>query len=89
MNVKSTSLQDIIQIKLKSYFDTLNGSFPPDGIYDIIIEQVEKPLLKLTLAHTGGNQIKAAKILGINRNTIRKKISHLDINLDDIKQEST
>ncbi|MDY0009470.1 MAG: nitrogen regulation protein NR(I) [Bdellovibrionales bacterium] len=53
-------------------------------IYDRIIRQVEKPLITRMLAQTGGNQIRAAELLGLNRNTLRKKIRELDI---DVKKE--
>ena len=56
------------------------------GIYDRVLEQVEYPLLLLTLKATRGNQLKAAKLLGINRNTLRKKISDLGITSEDIRQ---
>jgi two-component system nitrogen regulation response regulator GlnG len=50
-----------------------------DNLYNLVIERVERPLIELTLRKTGGNQIKAAEILGINRNTLRKKITDLHI----------
>lgn len=49
-------------------------------LYSIVIEEVERPLIELVLKKSGGNQLKAAEILGINRNTLRKKIRHLKIN---------
>jgi two-component system nitrogen regulation response regulator GlnG len=49
------------------------------GVYDKIIAEVERPLIRLTLAATRGNQIKAAAMLGLNRNTLRKKIRDLEI----------
>jgi two-component system nitrogen regulation response regulator GlnG len=52
---------------------------PPVGLYDRILHQVERPLISLCLAATRGNQIKAAELLGLNRNTLRKKIRELDI----------
>jgi two-component system nitrogen regulation response regulator GlnG len=53
----------------------------PSEVYRRILERVERPLLETVLAHTGGNQIKAAALLGINRNTLRKKITDLDISV--------
>lgn len=55
-----------------------------DGIYDQVIACIEKPLITQILVHTGGNQIRAAEILGLNRNTLRKKIRALDI---DVRKE--
>jgi two-component system nitrogen regulation response regulator GlnG len=51
----------------------------PTDLYASIITQIEKPLIELTLEYTGGNQLKAADVLGINRNTLRKKITDLKI----------
>ena len=52
-----------------------------DNLYSLVIERVERPLIDLTLKKTNGNQIRAAQILGINRNTLRKKITDLRIEL--------
>jgi two-component system nitrogen regulation response regulator GlnG len=56
-----------------------DGGVAPSDIYDRVIAEVERPLIRLTLAATRGNQIKAAAMLGLNRNTLRKKIRDLDI----------
>jgi two-component system nitrogen regulation response regulator GlnG len=63
------------------FSETSAGELPPDGLYDRILEQMERPLLTAVLAITRGNQIRAAKLLGLNRNTLRKKIKALDISL--------
>ena len=55
------------------------GRLPPVGLYDRVLREVERPLISLCLAATRGNQIKAAELLGLNRNTLRKKIRDLDI----------
>ena len=55
---------------------------PPDGLYDRILEDVERPLLLATMAAVRGNQLRAAKLLGINRNTLRKKLGDLGIDLN-------
>ncbi|MBL9010226.1 MAG: nitrogen regulation protein NR(I) [Alphaproteobacteria bacterium] len=57
------------------------GRFPQDGLYNAVLEQVERPLLSAVLGATRGNQIKAAKMLGLNRNTLRKKLKALDVTL--------
>ena len=58
---------------LDSYFETLNGDRPGD-LYDLVIGEVERPLLKAVMDYTHGNQSQAAGILGINRGTLRKKL---------------
>lgn len=57
------------------------GQLPLPGLYDRVMPLLEKPLIEMTLRATGGNQLKAAYILGINRNTLRKKIQLLGINI--------
>ena len=52
-----------------------------ENLYSLVIERVERPLIELTLQAVRGNQIRAAKILGINRNTLRKKIANLHVNI--------
>ena len=64
---------------LKRYFDLHADSLPPPGLYDRILREMEMPLIELALDATGGNQAKCADLLGINRNTLRKKITDLDI----------
>ncbi len=64
---------------LRRYFDLHGGVLPPPGLYQRILKEVETPLLELALEATGGNQAKCADLLGINRNTLRKKITDLDI----------
>ena len=54
---------------------------PPAGLYDRVLEEVERPLIQLTLAATRGNQVRAAEILGLNRNTLRKKIQDLGVEM--------
>jgi Fis family transcriptional regulator len=58
---------------LDGYFRDLDGE-TPSGVYDMVIACVEKPLIEVVLAQAGGNQTVAATILGLNRNTLRKKI---------------
>ncbi|NDH26987.1 MAG: nitrogen regulation protein NR(I), partial [Rhodobacteraceae bacterium] len=64
---------------LRRYFDLHGNVLPPPGLYARILREVERPLLDIALEETGGNQAKCADLLGINRNTLRKKISELDI----------
>lgn len=64
---------------LRRYFDLHGGVLPPPGLYNRILREVEGPLLEIALEATAGNQAKCADLLGINRNTLRKKITELDI----------
>ena len=80
MEVDQLSLQEIIRHKLEDYFRRTEG-VDVDNLYALVIERVERPLIELTLKKTKGNQIRAAQILGINRNTLRKKITDLRIEL--------
>jgi two-component system nitrogen regulation response regulator GlnG len=72
------SLEQIVRLKLAGYFKQ-SGEIDPTDLYSLIIERVERPLIELTLERTKGNQLHAAAILGINRNTLRKKITSLKI----------
>jgi two-component system nitrogen regulation response regulator GlnG len=68
-----------VERHLRRYFDLHGGSLPPAGIYARILREFEQPLIEISLEATGGNQAKCADLLGINRNTLRKKITDLDI----------
>jgi two-component system nitrogen regulation response regulator GlnG len=65
--------------QLRDYFDAHKGGLPPTGLYDRVMREVERPLVLLSLEATRGNQLRAARLLGLNRNTLRKKIRELDI----------
>ncbi len=71
-------LRDLTEDALKSYFDRLNGHKPGD-LYDLVIGEVEEPLLKTVMDYSHGNQSRAADILGINRGTLRKKLRHYSL----------
>ncbi|MCC7319507.1 MAG: response regulator [Rubellimicrobium sp.] len=64
---------------LARYFDLHGGVLPPPGLYDRILREIEAPLIEIALDATAGNQARCADLLGINRNTLRKKITDLDI----------
>ena len=64
---------------LKIYFESLNGHRPGD-LYNLVLGQVEEPLLQAVMKYTNGNQSQAAEILGINRGTLRKKLKTYSIN---------
>ncbi|MGR3633740.1 MAG: response regulator [Limimaricola soesokkakensis] len=68
-----------VERHLRRYFDLHGGQLPPVGLYQRILKEIETPLIEIALDATGGNQAKCADLLGINRNTLRKKITDLDI----------
>jgi two-component system, NtrC family, nitrogen regulation response regulator GlnG len=68
-----------VERHIREFLASNDGGAAPSDIYDRVIAEVERPLIRLTLAATRGNQIKAAAMLGLNRNTLRKKIRDLDI----------
>ncbi|WP_171176360.1 response regulator [Ruegeria sp. HKCCD8929] len=68
-----------VERHLRRYFDLHGNMLPPPGLYQRILREVEAPLIEIALDATGGNQAKCADLLGINRNTLRKKITDLDI----------
>ncbi|AUN29588.1 nitrogen regulation protein NR(I) [Niveispirillum cyanobacteriorum] len=72
-------LSAAVERHLREYFAAHKDGIPAAGLYDRILREVERPLLSLSLTATRGNQIKAAHMLGLNRNTLRKKIRDLDI----------
>ncbi len=74
-------LGQAIEVHLKRYFDMHGENLPPSGLYERILKEVELPLIALSLSATRGNQVKTADLLGINRNTLRKKIQELDISV--------
>ncbi|RVU39364.1 nitrogen regulation protein NR(I) [Hwanghaeella grinnelliae] len=76
---RAESLSETVERQLRRYFDSHGDALPAQGLYDRVLREVERPLISLTLAATNGNQVKAADLLGLNRNTLRKKIRELDI----------
>ena len=74
-----SDLADKINILLDQYFQDLDRQ-QPNSVYNLVIQRVEKPLLIYIMNYTEGNQSKAAKILGLNRNTLRKKLELHKIN---------
>ncbi len=75
------TVEDLVEQTLAIQFSTPGGELPAAGLYDRTLESLERPLIRLTLRATRGNQIKAAEVLGINRNTLRKKIETLGIDV--------
>ncbi|MEM8824432.1 MAG: sigma-54 dependent transcriptional regulator [Pseudomonadota bacterium] len=73
------NLSDAVERHLRRHFELQGGQLPPAGLYQRILRQVEAPLIEIALDATGGNQARCADLLGINRNTLRKRITDLDI----------
>ena len=73
------SLATAAERYLAQYFRSQGDGLPPPGLYDRVLTEVERPLISICLAATRGNQIKAAHLLGLNRNTLRKKIRDLGL----------
>jgi Fis family transcriptional regulator len=67
-----------VRLAMQQYFLDLDGE-APQPIYDMVLAQVEKPLIEVVLAHAQGNQTRAAELLGMNRNTLRKKMKQYDL----------
>jgi len=72
-----------VERHLRAYFDALEDDLPASGLYDRVIQEVEVPLLRVVMTACGGNQLRAAEVLGLNRNTLRKKLR--DLGLMDVR----
>jgi Fis family transcriptional regulator len=70
---RENELSSTVRKMMKQYFKDLDGE-KPSGIYNRVVNCVEKPLLEVVMYHAQGNQTRAAELLGINRNTLRKKL---------------
>lgn len=79
MTSRSENLSEAVERHLQTYFLAHEDSLPAAGLYDRILREVERPLIARSLEATNGNQLRAAELLGLNRNTLRKKIRELDI----------
>ncbi len=75
---KSGPIASCVKHAMERYFHALNGE-KASGVYDMVMAEVEKPLLEAVMKHAASNQCKAAEILGINRNTLRKKLKQYKI----------
>lgn len=72
------SLREHVQKSVRRYLNDM-GSTEPDNLYRVFLAEIEPPLIEETLRHTGGNQSRAARVLGITRNTLRAKIRQYNI----------
>jgi two-component system, NtrC family, nitrogen regulation response regulator GlnG len=76
---EADGLGNSVERHLRAYFSAHGDALPAPGLFDRVMREIEKPLIGLTLEATRGNQIRAAEVLGLNRNTLRKKIRDLSI----------
>lgn len=77
-------LGKMVEEFITQYFQNHKGDLPAAGLYQRLLKEFERPLLEITLRHLSGNQKKAAEVLGINRNTLRKKIQDLGMDSKNI-----
>ncbi|WP_324754743.1 response regulator [Roseovarius sp. Pro17] len=78
-SAQTESLSQAVAAHVQRYFDLHAQELPPPGLYARILREVEAPLLRIALDAVGGNQVQCAELLGMNRNTLRKKMTSLDI----------
>jgi two-component system nitrogen regulation response regulator GlnG len=77
----SMTIAQAVEENMRSYFAGFGDNLPPPGLYDRVLTEMEYPLILAALTATRGNQIKAADLLGLNRNTLRKKIRELGVSV--------
>ena len=87
-NNENLSLEKLIDKRINSLISSINDDFTELNVYNDFIKTVEKPLIENILNYTRGNQIKASSILGLNRNTLRKKISELGVTVRKVRKNS-
>jgi Fis family transcriptional regulator len=73
-HVRKGPLTACVKTALERYFHDLDGEKPAGDLYDLVVREVERPLLEIVMKHVQSNQCRAAEMLGINRNTLRKKL---------------
>lgn len=78
MNHQHESLRQCVENALQQYFQTLDGQ-PANDLYQLVLSEVEAPLLEAVLSYTRNNQSKSAEMLGLNRGTLRKKLKQYDL----------
>lgn len=88
--LRGYSLSELVSFKLEVFFhQQRKAQVKVDGLYDLVMEQIERPLIELSLKKFRGNQLRASKMLGINRNTLKRKIDFYKIKMGDIKELKT
>lgn len=81
--VEQLSFEEMVRAKIRALLQRMEG-YPIEDLYEEVISRVERPLIELVLERTGNNQLKAAEILGLNRNTLRKKIAERNVTVADV-----
>ncbi|HZS37717.1 MAG TPA: sigma 54-interacting transcriptional regulator [Polyangia bacterium] len=84
--VEQLSFEEMVRAKIRALLQRMEG-YPMEDLYDEVISRVERPLIELVLERTGYNQLKAAEILGLNRNTLRKKIAERNVPVVEEKEK--
>lgn len=79
--LETISIAQAVEFNMQRYFASFGNDLPPEGVYHRVLAEMEYPLILACLTATRGNQIKAAELLGLNRNTLRKKIRDLGVNI--------
>jgi two-component system nitrogen regulation response regulator GlnG len=77
--MSTKGLSASVERHLRDYFAAHEDTLPATGLYDRILQEIERPLLSIALAECQGNQLRTAELLGLNRNTLRKKIRDLGL----------
>jgi two-component system nitrogen regulation response regulator GlnG len=80
--VEQLSFEEMVRAKIRALLQRMEG-YPIEDLYEEVISRVERPLIELVLERTGNNQLKAAEMLGLNRNTLRKKIAERNVAVGD------
>jgi len=74
----TASLKEAVRDSLEKYFNTLDGN-DPSNLYNMVLQQIEQPLMEIVMEHVDGNQSRAAECMGLNRGTLRKKLKMYDL----------
>lgn len=82
MPEKANGLAATVERHLRDYFAAHECGLPASGLYDRVLQEIERPLLAITMVECRGNQLRAAELLGLNRNTLRKKLRELGLTAD-------
>jgi two-component system nitrogen regulation response regulator GlnG len=88
-NEQAAGLAATVEQHLRDYFAAHERDLPASGLYGRVIQEIERPLLALALDECRGNQLRAAALLGLNRNTLRKKIRELGLQAGRAKKTGT
>lgn len=86
--LEETSFEDMVRTKLTEFLRHMDG-YPVTDLYAQVLDRVERPLLAVLMEYTGGNQVKAAEILGLNRNTLRRKLVERGVRAQTLRARST